>query len=201
MASEIALEHQEELQAILTGLLQLAGMKVDGPVTPEQVKEATEHLRSTMTELKQAASASDSGMAAPRVRKHRNILIAGQLGIILHQLRQAITKLGGEVSIAKDMEEAIAEYQKRDYSLVIIDLYMPTEREGMIVLEEIKRLSVVCQIPTQMIVLAPMSKDKSIREQCAAKGATIFLEKMEGWHQLILQYYKGEITADQIDQG
>lgn len=186
-------------------LLQLAGMKPSGDeISSAEVHEAVDKIKQMLMKLKMAADSQSNGHAAipdpARAGKHQNVLIAGQLGIVLHQLRQAISKLGGEVTIAKDVDDAIQQYQKKDFSLVIIDLFMPTEREGLIVLEEIKKLSVVCHIPTQLIVLAPSSKDKQIKERCKLKGATFFLEKMEGWHKTIIKYFEGEIDADQFEQ-
>lgn len=192
---------EEELQSALGGLLQLVGMTASGPVTAGQVNEAVEKVKALLVQLKKSsnlsagsASSSSNGPVA-----HKNVLIAGQLGIVIHQLRQAISKLGGEVTIAKDVEEAISRYQKQDYSLVIIDLFMPSEREGLIVMEEIKRISVVCHIDTQIMVLGPPSKDNNMRELCKSKGASVFLEKAEKWHETILKYYQGEITAEQIE--
>lgn len=187
--------------------MQLAGLHVPpDDITPQHVHEATDKVKQMLLQLKKAAetgamvSDEAAGTLANAI-SHKNVLIAGQLGIIIHQLRQAISKLGGEVSIAKDVDEAIKQYQKADYSLVIIDLFMPTEREGMIVLEEIRRISVVCHINTQIIVLAPISKDKKgLSELCKAKGATFFLEKGEQWHTAILKYYQGEIPSDQVEQ-
>ncbi len=195
---------EEDLQSALSGLLQLVGMNASGTVTAAQVTEAVEKVKQLLAQLKKAASSPAGGAGAAGGNTgpvtHKNILIAGQLGIITHQLRQAISKLGGEVTITKDMDETISQYQKQDYSLVIIDVFMPTEREGMIVLEEIKRISVVCHINTQLMVLAPPSKDKSLRDLCKSKGASLFLEKTERWHETILKYYQGQISAEQIEQ-
>ena len=202
--------HAAELQAALEELMRTAGIDVpeDG-ITPEHIQQISQKIKALMAKNASAATpieaaVGDASLGAgggvvtpfPRAGKHQNVLLAGQLGIIVHQLRQAITKLGGEVTIAQDVDDAISEYQKRDYSLVIIDLFMPTDREGLIVLEEIRRISVVCQINTQILILAPQVKDKGVRELCKSKGATFFLEKQEGWHKTILQYYAGEITEE-----
>lgn len=197
----------EQMQTALGALLELAGLQPepDG-VTPSQVQDAVDRIKAMLVQLKTQQQAGGvtgraSGGAGAHVVEggHRHVLIAGQLGIIIHQLRQAISKLGGEVSIAKDVEQAVSEYQKRDYSLVIIDLFMPTEREGLAVLEEIRRLSVICQIPTQIMVLAPPSKEKGFRERSKSRGATFFLEKTENWHETILRYYQGERLSDDLD--
>ncbi|HEY9687903.1 MAG TPA: response regulator [Coleofasciculaceae cyanobacterium] len=202
MMSLMGLEIPED--GISPELLQQANQKLKGLLESqseiEDVEDQQEALENPGASSPQLNLANVTKLTPQRLNgRHRNVLITGQLGIIVHQLRQVITKQGGEVTIAKDIDEAILQYQKKDYSLVIIDLFMPTEREGLIVLEEIKRLSSACQIPTQVMVLAPQSKDNSIKERCKGKGAAFFLEKMEGWHKTILQYYHGEIPADQFE--
>ncbi len=143
--------------------------------------------------------------ATPQVTTYqgdKNVLIAGQLGIITHQLRQSFTRLGGEVTVANDVHSALEAYKNRDFGLVIIDLFMPTEAEGLRVLDEVHRLSVICKIKTDTIVLSPPSrKDKHLRDLCKSKGATIFLEKNEGWYNLILEYYQGEIDITHFASG
>jgi CheY-like chemotaxis protein len=202
MMSLMGIEIPQE--GISPELLQQANQKLKGLLEAqseiEDAEDQREALENPVASSPQLNLANVTKLTPQRLNgRHRNVLITGQLGIIVHQLRQAITRQGGEVTIAKDIDEAITQYQKRDYSLVIIDLFMPTEREGLIVLDEIIRLSSACQIPTQVMVLAPQTKDSSIKERCKGKGAAFFLEKMEGWHKTILQYYHGEIPADQFE--
>jgi CheY-like chemotaxis protein len=189
-------QSDQDMTDALNSLLELAGTR------PTAETPTAEEVLSAINKLKQKLSSGASGSsddlvapAAPVYRpkaQHKNILIAGQLGIILHQLRQALNKLGGEVTLAKDMESAIEQYKKQEYSLVIIDLYMPTEREGMIVLEEINRTNMLMQANSQIVVLAPVSKDNNLQDVCRTKGAAFFLEKVDGWHNTILSIYMGE---------
>ena len=132
----------------------------------------------------------------------KHVLIASQTGIITHQLRKAIGKLGGEVVIAQDVNAALAAYKNQDFGLVIVDLNMPTENEGMLVLDEIHRISVICRIKTDIVVLSPPTKDKHLKELCKNKGATIFLIKNDGWHNLVEEYYRGDIDITHfVDEG
>jgi CheY-like chemotaxis protein len=198
---EPEIQRAQEMEQALSSLMELAGIGVEEAPSAKDVVKAVGKLKLMLAHnsdepgTSQGNTDSKPTPAAPRMSpgaRHQNILIAGQLGIILHQLRQAINKLGGEVTLAKDMEAAIEEYKKREYSLVIIDLFMPTEREGMIVLEEINRTNTIMQANSQIIVLAPISKDNNLQDVCKTKGASYFLEKVDGWHNTILGIYMGE---------
>lgn len=202
-----------EMEAALKNLLQLAGLPDDAPaISPKEVQAAVDKLKTLVMQLsnaggKQAAGSPAGGgggggstssqiasLSKSQGKKDasRSVLLAGQLGIITHQLKQNLSKHGAQVMIARDVDDAIVEYQKQDYSLVVIDLFMPTEREGLIVLDEIKKLAMVCNIATDIIILAPSSKDKSLRDKCINHGANLYLEKAEGWHNTIAQFYLGE---------
>jgi CheY-like chemotaxis protein len=196
-------QQAQEMDLALSSLLELAGISPMEKPSAQDVSNAVGKLKlmiaSNISEqmLTQANAPGSKSAASKPLRtgpagRHRNILIAGQLGIILHQLRQAINKLGGEVTLVKDMEAAIEQYKQQEYSLVIIDLFMPTEREGMIVLEEISRTNTLLKTNSQIIVLAPISKDNNLNEVCRTKGASHFLEKVDGWHNTILGIYMGE---------
>lgn len=189
-----------EWSSAINELMVLAGLSYrDEQVTPKAVMQAVSSLRGKISGAEPSLT-GNVAVPTPQPVVGKKVLIAGQLGIVVHQLRQAFSKLGSEVTIVRETEEVIAEYQKHDYAVVIIDLFMPTAREGLMALEEIYRISVVCKIESQIIVLAPPSKDKAVSDLCKAKGATLYLEKIEGWHKTVLQFYQGELTAAQIEQ-
>lgn len=195
-AAEAASNLTPEMQSALENLLALADLQADGDITANHVTQAVEALKRKLATPATGGGSGTAQAGEPSRKntsfKNKRVLIAGQLGIITHQLKQNIGKVGGTVTIARGVDDVMAEYQKDDYALVIIDLFMPTDREGLYVLEEIKRLSLVCNISTDIVVLAPPVKDRNLREVCRSKGASVFLEKGDGWHKQIIQYFLGE---------
>ncbi len=211
----MTVEMTTDMKEALIGLLKLAGTYTDGQeITSQDVQQAVEKLKSLIIQISKPGSGGSGGggrangamsdiTALSRGDANDDgssrVLIAGQLGIITHQLRQALSKEGAEIYIANDVDEAITQYQKRDFSRVFIDLYMPTVREGLIVLDEIKKLSMVCNLKTAIVVLAPPSKDRSIKEICKTKGADVFIEKVDGWHKSIVDFYLGKGITEEDD--
>ncbi len=122
-----------------------------------------------------------------------NILIVSELGIVTYQVKASLIKLGATVTIVRGINEAITEYQKRKYTGVLIDIFVPTEREGLLVLSEIKRLSDETGNNSSIAVLATTVKEtrQDLRDLCREKGASIFLEKNEGWHQRVVNFFSG----------
>jgi hypothetical protein len=48
---------------------------------------------------------------------------------------------------------------------------------------------------SQIVVLAPVSKDNNLQDVCKTKGASYFLEKVDGWHTTILGIFQGTPPA------
>jgi CheY-like chemotaxis protein len=128
------------------------------------------------------------------------ILIVGELGIITYQLKLALTRKGANVTIVKGVDEAIVEYSKRAYTGMLIDIYMPTEREGLLVLMEINRLAEEKRQRTSIVVLATPIKEKrlDLKEICKQRGASFFLEKTEGWHQRVIDFFTGQLDPNEV---
>lgn len=193
-----------ELEEALNSLLQLAGVtKTGSKVSSLDVQIAIEKLKGkleraggsgTGSKSKEEESGGASGQKVSLQNKH--VLIAGEIGIITFQLKQVLTRLGAQVTIAKGVDEAISEFQKQDYTHVLIDLYMPTEREGLIVLDEIKKLKTVCNLTTDILVLSTPTKEKKLKDTCKQHGASCYLEKTEGWHKRIVEFCQGKLSDE-----
>lgn len=133
-------------------------------------------------------------------RTHRfrqNILIVGELGIVTYQLKMALKRLGPKVTIAKGVDEAIREYRQKPYHWVIIDLLMPTEREGLLVLEAIRQQENSSGASPNIVILCSPVKDRSaeIKQMCETRGVSLYLEKIEGWHQRMMEMFIEALAA------
>jgi CheY-like chemotaxis protein/uncharacterized small protein (DUF1192 family) len=202
-----------EMEEALGNLLQLAGVaRLGSKIATLDVQIAVEKLKAKLESSGNGSSgAANSGGGGGRSKddegagnsgkvslKNKSILIAGEIGIITFQLKQVLTRLGAEVTIAKGVDEAISEFQKQDFTNVLIDLYMPTEREGLIVLDEIKKLKTICHLNTDILVLSTPTKEKKLKDTCKAHGANCYLEKTEGWHKRIVDFCLGKLVEEKI---
>ena len=69
----------------------------------------------------------------------RRVLIAEDEKPMAKALQMKLTKVGYEVTLAADGEEAIAALKSNDFDIVLLDLIMP-KLDGFGVLEEMKKL-------------------------------------------------------------
>ena len=119
------------------------------------------------------------------VIRPKSILVVDDLGIITYQLDILFKKLGFEVTVSKELYDAINQYKKKDFGYVILDLFIPTEREGFILLDEIKKLALFCKLNTKIIMMSASSKVE-YKEKCISRGADCYIEKTTGWQKSLI---------------
>ncbi len=112
----------------------------------------------------------------------KNILIIDDLGVITYQLGVLFKQVGFEVSTSKEIYDAIEKFKKQNFDLVIMDLFIPTEREGFILLEELKKIAVNKQINVKIGIMSASAK-KEHKQLCKMKGAEFYVEKVDDWQK------------------
>lgn len=70
-----------------------------------------------------------------------------------------------------------------------MDLFIPTEREGFILLEELKKIALSKQKPAKIGVMSASSK-KEYKQLCKVKGAEFYIEKVDTWQKELLNVTK-----------
>ena len=112
----------------------------------------------------------------------KDILIIDDLGVITYQLSVLFKQYNYEVTTSKEIYDAIEKFKKQNFDLVIMDLFIPTEREGFILLEELKKIALNKQKPTKIGVMSASSK-KEHKQMCKMKGAEFYVEKIDDWQK------------------
>ena len=72
-----------------------------------------------------------------------------------------------------------------------MDLFIPTEREGFILLEELKKIS-TSRKETSIFAIMSASTRKEHKQNCERRGAAFYVEKVGDWQKelfnMLLQY-------------
>ena len=121
------------------------------------------------------------------IANEKAVLIVDDLGVITYQLGVMFRNLGYDVTIAKEIYDAITKYKKQMFKLVIMDLFIPTDREGFLLLDELVKLSKMNDCQTVIVVMTASSK-REHRQLCMKKGADFYIEKVEDWQQELIDY-------------
>ena len=80
-----------------------------------------------------------------------------------------------------------------------MDLFIPTEREGFILLTELKKLAAASDTKTVIGVITA-SPRKEIEQQCRARGADFFLEKNADWQNQLYNLMNSYINDGGEDE-
>ena len=122
------------------------------------------------------------------------ILVVDDLGVITYQLRVLLSRLEIDVDCSQEIYDAVNKFKKRKYAYVVMDLFIPTEREGFILLTELRKLALSYNIKT-IIGVITASPRKEIEQQCKARGADFFLEKNNEWQTNLLKIMSGYVKT------
>jgi CheY-like chemotaxis protein len=127
------------------------------------------------------------------------ILIVDDLGVITYQLKVLLSKFNLDVDCSQEIYDAVNKFKVRKYQYVVMDLFIPTEREGFILLTELKKMANNYGIKNTIGVITA-SPRKEIEQQCKARGADFFLEKNNDWQSQLIKIMDGYINAETEDE-
>ena len=124
------------------------------------------------------------------------ILIVDDLGVITYQLKVLLSQFDYDIDCSQEIYDAVSKYKKRKYEYVVMDLFIPTEREGFILLTELKKMAAASGVKTVVGVITA-SPRKEIEQQCKNRGADFFLEKNSDWQSSLFNIMSGYINKDE----
>ena len=127
------------------------------------------------------------------------ILVVDDLGVITYQLKVLLSQFDLDIDCSQEIYDAVNKFKKRKYSYVVMDLFIPTEREGFILLTELKKLAAMYDSKTIVGVITA-SPRKEIEQQCRARGADFFLEKSNDWQAQLSAIMGGYINEGKEEE-
>lgn len=151
---------------------------------------------------KKAAPKSASTEAAEEEEPQQKgpaILIVDDLGVITYQLKVLLSKFEYDIDCSQEIYDAVNKYKYRKYLYVVMDLFIPTEREGFILLTELRKMAAASGTKTVIGVITA-SPRKEIEQQCKSRGADFFLEKNNDWQNSLLNIMDSYINADKEEE-
>ena len=127
------------------------------------------------------------------------ILVVDDLGVITYQLKVLLSRFKLDVDCSQEIYDAVNKYKKRKYMYVVMDLFIPTEREGFILLTELKKLAQSYGVKSIVGVITA-SPRKEIEHQCKIRGADFFLEKNNEWQANLLEVMSRYINVSDKEE-
>ena len=69
-----------------------------------------------------------------------SVLIVDDTEMSIYQLTTMLEKIGMNVYVARTKEEAFAEFKKKQFDFLVMDLYMPDYKDGFDLIQEANRI-------------------------------------------------------------
>ncbi|PDW03202.1 response regulator [Candidatus Viridilinea mediisalina] len=170
MITSVVDEHNSGLQQSVAGYL----VK---PITREQLRNALHKLQIT-TEV---VHAYPEPPAATQAKEFR-LLIAEDNQVNLEVMRDYLERKGFIVISASNGREALAEVERTQPDLILMDIQMP-ELDGLSAIRKLRSTPASAKTPIIALTALAMPGD---RERCLAAGATAYLTKPMSLKDLVL---------------
>lgn len=177
----------------------LTGDKVPETITIVSLKKQVLNIRERFrTILADSSGASSQEEEADEhnlsISRTNNVLLVDNLGVVTYQVQMIMSRLGFQVTTTKDVYGALSLFEDRDFDFVLMDLLIPTEREGFILLAELQRIAKRKGVNPIIGVMSVAGK-KELKSESLENGADFYLEKSHNWQQRLT-----DIVSDYISE-
>lgn len=116
-----------------------------------------------------------------------NVLIVDDMELSIYQLTSMLKKIGVNVYVARNKEEALTELKKKKIDYLIIDLFLPDAQDGFDLIKEANRIKSEDEKDFKLIVISGTDDTKMVQE-CYKYGVDEFIPKQPLWHEGILKF-------------
>ena len=168
----------------------------------DALKKQLDSLVDLVNQLDKNSRKSVKAILNPEVEKEEStapaMLIVDDLGVITYQLKVLLQKFKYDIDVSHEIYDAVNKYRKRNYEFVIMDLFIPTDREGFMLLSELRKIADnTGRRPTIGVMTA--SNKKELEGICRSSGADFFIEKNADWqHRLYSMIYEFVNGAQEV---
>ena len=165
----------------------------------KQLVTIVEAMKELNANAKKPIASKVLGFAEEESPQGPAILVVDDLGVITYQLKVLLSQFDFDIDCSQEIYDAVNKFKKRQYQYVVMDLFIPTEREGFILLTELKKMAAAADLKTVVGVITA-SPRKEIEQQCKARGADFFLEKNADWQNQLCKIMDEYINVNKEDE-
>lgn len=116
-----------------------------------------------------------------------SVLIVDDTELSIFQLSTMLKKIGMNVCVARSKEEAYAEFKKKHFDFLVLDLYLPDYQDGFDLIKEANRIRNEEERDFKIITISGTDDPKIIQEAYKLE-IDEFVPKTPDWHEKILKF-------------
>lgn len=116
-----------------------------------------------------------------------NILIVDDMELSIYQLTAMLQKIGVNVYVARNKQEAISELKKKKFDYIVVDLFLPDSDDGFDVIKAANDVKNHDNKDFKLVVISG-TDDREMVQQCYELGVDEFISKQPDWHERVLKF-------------
>ena len=116
-----------------------------------------------------------------------NVLIVDDTELSIFQLSVMLEKIGMNVYVARSKEEALAEFKKKNFDFLVLDLYLPDYQDGFDLINEANKLRNEEGRDFRIIAISGTDNPKIIQDAYKLE-IDEFISKAPMWHEKVLKF-------------
>ncbi len=175
----------------------LAQMQRPQVVTNEEINQALHEIKNRLNDFAafEVIQNNEEEGFKENLEYHpadkKKILVVDDIGVVTYQLKLLFQKMGFIADTAKDIYGAIKLLRQNVYDYIVMDLFVSTEHEGFLLLDEAKKTIVTNNLNTKIVVITASAKGEH-KVKCLNRGANMFLQKDIGWQEKLVNFITEE---------
>ena len=179
----------------------LTGDKLPETITlvslKKQVLNIKERFRTILADTSGASAVQDNNDYVEeklKISRTNNVLLVDNLGVITYQVQMIMERLGFQITATKDVYGALSLFEDKDFDFVLMDLLIPTEREGFILLAELQNIA-RRKGANPVIGVMSVAGKKELKNESLENGADFYIEKSYNWQQRLTDIVTDYISS------
>jgi len=122
-----------------------------------------------------------------------NVLIVDDTELSIFQLSVMLEKIGMNVYVARNKEEAYAEFKKKNFDFLVMDLYLPDYQDGFELIKEANRIKNEEGKDFKIIAISGTDNPQIIQEAYKLE-IDEFISKAPQWHEQVLKFISNSVN-------
>ena len=163
-------------------LLKLSGIEIAAD-TQEDMQELTSRALIALEQKLNFFSFPMSFFTAEAI----NVLIVDDTELSIFQLSTMLQKIGMNVYVARSKEEAFAEFKKKNFDFLVLDLYLPDYTDGFDLIKEANRIKNEENRDFKIVAVSGTDNPEIIQEAYKLE-IDDFIPKAPQWHERLLAF-------------
>ena len=122
-----------------------------------------------------------------------NVLIVDDMELSIFQLTSMLKKIGMNVFVARNKEEAISEFKKKHFDYIIVDLFLFFSEDGFSLVEAANQFKNEQNKNFKLLVVSG-TDDKQMVQKCYSLGVDEFISKQPDWHEKVMKFISNSVS-------